>query len=95
MTEYLKAIGLAMVPLALLLPLAVAIERRWSHTHYSMRQRLPGALYIVLIPAIVTGVSWPLHRLWDHLGVTPLIDISGWPWLVKFAALLLLFDLLR
>ena len=95
MTEYLKAIGLAMVPLALLLPLCVAIERRWSHTLYSMRQRLPGALYVVLIPAIVTGVSWPLHRLWDLLGVTPLIDISGWPWLVKFAALLLLFDLLR
>lgn len=95
MIEFVKAIGWAMVPFLILLPIAVAIELRWSHTRYSLRDRLPGAGYIIFMPGLVTAISWPLHRLWDRLGVPPLLDLSGWSFVPRFLLLLLIFDLLR
>ncbi|MCA1652912.1 MAG: sterol desaturase family protein [Sphingomicrobium sp.] len=95
MMEFVKAMLWAMAPLALLLPVAVAIEYASPHTRYALRDRLPGALYIVFVPALVTGLSWPLHRLWDQLGVPSVANIAAWPLLARFAVLLLLFDFLR
>lgn len=94
-TEYLKAIGWALVPLALLLPLVIAIEVASPKTRYSWRDRVPGAAYVILAPALITGLSWPLHHLWKSLGYQPLVDLSALPFLAKFIILLLAFDFLR
>ena len=94
-TEFLKAIGWAMVPMAILLPLCIGVEMAWPRTRYSLRERLPGACYVIIVPALIAALSWPLHQAWTMLGFGSPVDVSGLPVVAKFMLLFLLFDFLR
>lgn len=95
MTALLEAMGWAVVPVAIWLPVCVLLETLVPKTRYSLRHRFPGAFYVMLLPAALVLVAKPLRLLWDTLGVTPLFSVAHLPAIVQFVVLLILFDFLR
>jgi sterol desaturase/sphingolipid hydroxylase (fatty acid hydroxylase superfamily) len=95
MLSVLYSMERAVAPVAIALVFCTVTELVSPKDRYSLRQRLPGAIYVVLLPAALVLLSVPLHYLWSFVGVQPLIHLGGFPPLVQFFLALLLLDFLR
>lgn len=95
MTGLLEAMGWAVVPVAIWLPVCVLLETLVPRTRYSLRHRFPGAFYVMLLPAALVLVAKPLRLLWDTIGLGPLFSVAHLPPVIQFIFLLILFDFLR
>lgn len=72
-----SAIGVAALLIAIPLAICIIIERVSPKTSYSMRDRFPGVIFMLLPPMLAVLAIPPLQALWDSIGVWPLFSIEG------------------
>lgn len=72
------------------LSLCVVAEIISPRTHYRLRDRLPGAFFIILLPICATLMAVPLSALWRNtFDIGPIIDLSALPTPLLLLVLLL------
>jgi len=77
---------------AIPLSFCVLLETVSPMKRYSLRDRFPGALFILLPTVFAIAALAPMRAAWAALGVAPLVDISGWGPLALFCATLVASD---
>ena len=85
----------AVAPFAFLLPFVILIELAAARQSYTLRSRFPGVVFFLLTPALAVLVSWPLHLAWASIGVPPLVNLAGLPYVVTCAIMFVFLDFLR
>jgi sterol desaturase/sphingolipid hydroxylase (fatty acid hydroxylase superfamily) len=93
--ELLRAAIVPIVLVATLLPIIVLVEMIVPKDDYRLKARLPGAIFLILLPGLIIALSWPLQMLWRQVGVEPLVSLRALPEPLRILVALLLIDFLR
>lgn len=65
------------LPYLLLVPAAVLLEYLSPMSRYTLRDRLPGALFVPILPIGAVLVALPVGAIWKTFGFVPVIHL-GW-----------------
>lgn len=95
MQSLLHQMFTASLPYVLLVPAAVLLETVSPLRRYSLKERFPGVLLILLLPIGSTLLSRPVGATWSLFGFKPIIHIAWLPVFVTVPAFLLIRDFLN
>lgn len=82
------------IPTLIALSLCVLVEYISPRDRYALRDRLPGAIYVLAAPILATALFPILGAMWASLGVKPLINLTTWPEPIVLALLIVFSDFL-
>lgn len=78
MVQYLASLAFGLMQLAALLFICVAIEQVGAIERYSLRSRIPGTIFQIILMIFGGGLTWLMQKSWLALGagkiVVPLYD---------------------
>ena len=80
------------VPFLLALCLCVLVEMLFPSEELSLRERLPGALFVLALPVSAAFIVPPFHAFWRFIECPILIDLRWMPDWLLLATLILLWD---
>lgn len=80
------------VPSLLALTLCIAVELISQRERYTLADRFPGVLFVLLLPVLAGIILPPLMALWNMLDVSPILDLTGLSRPLQVVVLILMYD---
>ena len=90
--DLISRLGFAALPALIALSLCVLVEYISPRVRYRLRDRFPGAIYVLLSPILGALLLPPLGNLWRSLDIPPIFDTTALPDVVTFTLLIVIVD---